>query len=131
MAIVVTVGRNALLDLTFASGWCVGLVDSAGFTAYSTADTMSSHAGWSESQVYTEAIRPTYSPAAAAAGSATNTTAKAVFTINATVTIRGAFLTSSPVKGGTAGTLYGIGDFAVPRSVMIGNVLHVTIIVTD
>ena len=130
-SVVVTVGRNALLDLSFAAGWYVGLVDNAGFTAYAAADTMASHAGWTEAVLYTEATRQLYSPAAAAAGSATNSAAKAVFTISATATIRGAFLATSAVKSGAAGTLYGVGDFVVARNVIISNVLHVTVIVTD
>lgn len=134
--LVTTAGRNQVLDATFRAGkganaWCVGLVDNAGFAAYAVADTMVSHAGWAESTAYAEAARPSYLPSAAASASINNSASKAVFTMNLYAIIRGAFLVDVATKGGTLGTLYGVGDFVVARSVINGDVLRVTITVSD
>lgn len=134
--LVVTVGKNALLDVMFrtggaASAWYVGLVNNAGFSAYDATDTMSSHAGWVEGVPYSNVTRPAYVPAAAAAGSMDNGASKAVYAVNATQTVRGAFLTNVNTKSGTLGTLYGVGDFSVARSVITGDTLNVKITLTD
>ncbi len=134
--LVTTAGRNQLLDAVFRTGkaanaWFVGLVTSTPFTAYAAADTMASHAGWTENAAYAEATRPAFVPAAAAAAAITNSASKAVFTINLYTTIRGAFLVDVATKSGATGTLYGIGDFASLRTVVNGDVLRVTITVSD
>jgi len=51
-----------------------------------------------------------------------------VFSINATTTVGGAFLTSDNTKGGTTGTLFSAADFQSPgdRSVVNGDTLNVT-----
>ncbi len=128
---VVTIGRNLLLDTLMATTFYVGLIDSASFTGYSSADTMGSHAGWIEAVGYSEGVRQTYSVVAASGGSVTNSGSKAVFTILTTTTIRGVFLTTGSAKSGTAGTLYGVADLTVVRNVIIGNLLHLTITLTD
>jgi hypothetical protein len=58
----------------------------------------------------------------------TNTASKAVFSINATTTVGGAFLTSNDTKGGSTGTLFSAADFQAPgdRSVVNGDTLNVT-----
>ena len=131
--LVTNVGLTQLLDVTFrvgigANAWFAGLVNNASFTAYAAADTMSSHAGWLEySTGYSEATRPQYLPAAAASQSINNSASRAVFTMTATITIRGAFLVDVSTKGGTTGVLYGVGDFTVARSVTSGDILRVQI----
>ncbi len=52
----------------------------------------------------------------------------AVFSINGTVTIAGAFLTSNNTKGGTTGILFSASDFQSPgdRAVVSGDTLNVT-----
>lgn len=128
--LVVTLGLNALLDNTFnaAAGsvaWYVGL-KSAGSVA--AGDTMSSHAGWTEVEVYDEATRVTWTKnGAASAGAMSNSSSKATFTINDTVTVAGGFLTSNNTKGGTTGTLFGAGDFSPSRDVVAADVLNVTV----
>lgn len=122
--LVVTTGRNALLDNTFsapaaAATWYCGLVNDAGFTAYAAADTLASHAGWAESNDYT-GNRPAWTKnGAASAGAMSNSSSKASFAIDATVTIRGAFLANA--ASGTTGTLYGAGDFSSARAVESGD----------
>jgi hypothetical protein len=127
--LVTTVGKNKLLDACFKTGeganqWFVGLVNNAGFAAYSVADTMAAHGGWAEDTDYTEANRQAFACGVPAGGSADNSASRAVFTMNATVTIRGAFLVDSNVKGGAAGTLYGVGDFSVARGVISGDQVY-------
>ena len=58
----------------------------------------------------------------------TNSASPATFTINATATVGGAFLTSGSAKSGTTGTLFSAADFASPgdRSVVSGDILSVT-----
>ena len=80
---------------------------------------------------YSEANRPTASFAAATNANpsvVTNTASKAVFSINGTTTVGGAFLTSNNTKSGTTGTLFSAADFQSPgdRSVVSGDILNVT-----
>lgn len=131
--LVTTAGLNKLLDATLVTGlttpaWYVGLVDNASFSAYNAADTMSSHAGWLESAAYGDATRRSFTPGSISAGSVNNSASKAVFNINATATIRGAFMVDNSTKSGTTGTLYGEADFSGgSRSVVSGDTLNVTV----
>lgn len=128
--IVVTVGLNDILDkyykgATYTAAHYVGLKTTGAIAA---GDTMVTHATWAESSAtYNEATRPAFTPGVVAAGSVDNSASKAVFTMNATVTITGAFVTTVNVKGGTTGTLVGGGEFSVSRSVVSGDVLNVTV----
>lgn len=127
--LVTTAGKNAALDAylggsAFGTPY-LGLVDGGSSPTYNVADTMASHAGWTESTAYSNATRPQPTWNAAAAGSkATTATA---FTINATATIAGCFLTTNNTKGGTTGTLYSCGNFSGGnKSVANGDTLNVT-----
>jgi hypothetical protein len=60
-----------------------------------------------------------------------NAASRALFHINATATIRGAFLVNNSTKSGSTGTLYGEGDFALARNVVSGDVLSIKITLTD
>jgi hypothetical protein len=71
---------------------------------------MASHATWSEDQNYSQAARVTAAFAAASGGSKALSAALA-FSINATTTIKGCFVTSVSTKGGTTGILYSAGLF--------------------
>jgi hypothetical protein len=125
--LVVTVGRNALLDNTFnaAAGsvaWYVGL---KGTGTPAAADTLASHATWSEVNPYS-GNRPAWTKnAAASAGAMSNSSSKASFTINADLSVYGAFLASA--ASGTSGTLFGAGDFTAPRAVISGDSLSVQV----
>jgi hypothetical protein len=92
---------------------------------------MALHGGWTEVTAYSESTRPTATLAAATNANpsvVTNTASKAVFTINGTTTVGGAFLTSNNTKGGSTGTLFSAADFSAPgdRSVVSGDILNVT-----
>lgn len=128
--LVVMTGRNELLNNTFdtaASGvnWYIGL---KGAGTVAAGDTMASHSGWSEITNYDESARPAWTKnAASSTGSMSNSSAKAVFTINAPVTVAGALMTNNSTKGGSTGTLFGAGDFASARSLEISDVLNVQV----
>lgn len=128
--LVVTVGKNNLLDSYFAgssytAAFYLGLVDGGSTPSYAAGDTMSSHSGWTESVAYSNAARPTVSWNAASGGSKASTATS--FTINGTATIAGAFLTTNATKSGTTGTLYSGGNFSGgSRSVLSGDTLNVT-----
>jgi hypothetical protein len=57
-----------------------------------------------------------------------NSSSVAVFSINGTTTVGGAFLTTDNTKGGTSGTLFSASDFQSPgdRSVVSGDVINLT-----
>jgi hypothetical protein len=125
--LVVTVGRNQYLDATLKTGvtsplWYVGLKNA---TVAVAADTMASK-GFTELVPYSNATRPQYNPGTIASGSVDNSASKAVFNINATATIDGAFLVNNNTKSGTAGILLGAGEFSASRSVLSGDTLNVT-----
>lgn len=127
--LVVTAGRNRLLDASFKTipgsvTWYVGL---KGTGTVAAGDTMASHAGWSELTPYSNANRPTLTLGAIASGSVDNSASKAVFNINGAATIVGAFVADNNTKGGTTGTLYGAGDFSASRAVDNGDTLNVTV----
>lgn len=132
--LVVTAGLNKYLDATLKTGltsptWYVGLVTGPGTgTTYALADTMASHAGWTEDQTYSNATRPAFTPGTIASGSVDNSASKAVFNVNGTATIAGGFLSDNSTKGGTTGTLLGAGDFSGgDRAVQSGDTLNVTV----
>jgi hypothetical protein len=111
--------------------WYLGLYGAASSNNPAAGDTMSSHAGWTEVTDYTEATRPAATFVAATTANpsvVTNSASKAQFTMNATTTVGGAFLTSNNTKGGTSGTLFSAKDFNSPgdRSVVSGDVVLVT-----
>jgi hypothetical protein len=113
------------------TSWYLGLYGAASSNNPAAGDTMSSHAGWTEVTDYTEATRPAATFVAATTANpsvVTNSASKAQFTMNATVTVGGAFLTSNNTKGGTTGTLFSAKDFDSPgdRAVVSGDVVLVT-----
>jgi hypothetical protein len=128
---IVDVGLNHILDTQFNSGsqvttWYIGLVDNSGFTAFSDSDTLSSHAGWSESTNYTEANRVTWSSDAAASRSISNSTT-ANFSVNATGNLKGIFVSSNNVKStGNTGTLWSTAAFSSVVATANGDTLKVT-----
>lgn len=130
--LVTTVGKNDALDKylagsTYTAAWYLGLVDGGSTPTYAAADTMASHAGWTENQNYSQAARPTAAWSAASAGAKALSSALS-FSINAaTQTIAGAFLTSVSTKGGTTGILYSVGAFSGGnKSVTTGDTLSVS-----
>ncbi len=142
--IVATQGLNDLLTKYFKGSsytatWYVGLIDNAGWTAYAAGDTAAKITtsanppttnGWQELTAYSESVRQTLTLGTASGGSIDNSASQAVFTANASKTIRGAFIISDNTKGGTSGILYCEVDFSVAQPVISGNVLNETTTLT-
>lgn len=127
--LVVTEGLNELLTRLAKTVpgnvlWYVGL-KSTGTPA--AGDIMTSHVTWTDVVPYSNATRPAFTPGTVSGGSLDNSASKAVFNINATLTIFGAFFTDSATKSGTAGKLYGAGDFSASRGVADGDTLNVQV----
>ena len=122
---------SALTSVSAITAWYVGLYGAGASNTPAAADTMSSHAGWTEVVPYSNATRIacTFVTATTANPSvATNSASPASFSINATSTVGGAFLTSGSAKSGTTGTLFSAADFSSPgdRAVTSGDTLNVT-----
>jgi hypothetical protein len=127
--LITTAGANDLLTQYlkgsgYTAAWYVGLYKGTG--TLNVADTMASHAGWTDSADYSNATRPAWTGGSAAAGSIDNSASPAVFNINATATILGAYLVSNSTKSGTTGVLYGIAAFGASRAVVNLDTLNVT-----
>jgi hypothetical protein len=115
----------------YTAAWYLGLYGAGASNTPAAGDTMSSHAGWTEVVPYSNATRPACTfgtPTTANPSVATNSASPASFTINATETVGGAFLTSNNTKSGTTGILYSAADFGSPgdRAVASGDVLTLT-----
>lgn len=130
---VVTEGLHHILDVLLKNAvtidpWYIGLTD--GSPTPASGDTMSSHTGWTEIQAYDEASRPEFvdgSIGANTANTVDNQASVAVFTLNATVTVGGAFLVADNTIGGTTGPLLCVGAFnGGNKSADSGDKLEVT-----
>lgn len=132
--LVTNEGLNDNLDKylkgsTYTAAFYVGLTD--GTPTVNAADTMSSHAGWTEVTDYSESTREALVLGTVASQSVDNSASKASYSINATATVGGAFITTVNTKGGTTGTLYGVGAFSGgDKSVDNGDTLNVTVTCT-
>jgi len=113
----------------YTAAWYIGLVnDAAANVTYSSGDTLASHAGWNENTQYTGDRKAASFGAATLAdpSNINNSASAASFTMNATATIAGAFLTN--VATSNTGLLFSVSSFQAPgdRSVVSGDVLNVT-----
>jgi hypothetical protein len=140
---VMTLGKNDVLNKYFsntaAGASFLGLISSSGYSAIAAADTMASHAGWTEAG---NANAPTYTAprktltaawSAASAGSM-STAATQDFAITGSGTVKGAFINIGGVStvDNTTGLLYSAGLFSAPgdRVVANGDTLKVTVTLT-
>jgi len=122
---------TALTSVAQQTSWFLGLYGAGASNTPAAGDTMSSHAGWTEVVAYSNATRvaATFVTATTANPSvATNSASPAVFNINGTTTVGGAFLTTGSAKSGTAGTLFSAADFGSPgdRAVVNSDTVSVT-----
>lgn len=128
--LVVDQGLHHILDVvmhasTQVTAWYTGLFE--GNYAPVAGDTAATFpASATECTAYDEATRVAYNEAAAAAKVTTNAANRAEFTINATKTIYGGFLSSVSTKGATTGTLLAADRGSVAKSVVDNDVLLVT-----
>jgi len=117
--------------VSYTATWYIGLYGAAASNNPTAADTAASHPGFTEIVPYSNATRPaaTFGTATTADPSViSNTLSVAVFSINGTAVVGGAFLTSDNTKSGTTGTLFSAADFQAPgdRAVVSGDALNVT-----
>jgi hypothetical protein len=122
---------SALTSVAQITTWYLGLYGAGASNTPAAGDTMASHAGWTEVTAYSNGTRVTATFVTATTANpsvVTNTASPAVFNINGTTTVGGAFLTSNDTKGGTTGTLFSAADFGSPgdRNVVNGDTLSVT-----
>lgn len=125
--VVTSEGRNHLLQSYFTGGTAgtkyVGL-----FTGNITPTENDVMATFLTNAVeftgYTEANREQFVGTVTGSG-VSNTTNKAEFTINATGTIRGVFISTNNIKAGTSGILFSAKRFDTDRAVNSGDVLQI------
>lgn len=143
--LVVAVGKQLMLDTLLSGsayttvGPFLGLISGASPT-FAAADTMASHAGWTEFTAYTvggSAVRGTasFSSATSAGTTPANVTTKPATAITYTVTgaggtIGGCFLVTGTgavsTISNTSGTLYSAGAFATAKVTTAGDTVSVT-----
>jgi hypothetical protein len=114
---------------TYTAAWYIGLVTGPGAgNTYAAADTLASHAGWTENTDYSgDRKAATFGSATVADPSVINNSGSvAQFSMTGTATIAGAFLAS--VDTGTSGILFSVSNFQSPgdRAVVNGDTLNVT-----
>lgn len=130
--LVTNTAKNSLFDTLFnqatqvaSNSWYMGLISNSGYSSIQAADTMSSHAGWTEFTGYSETTRPLWTQGAAASQSVTNST-PVTFSINATGTVKGGFIATNNVKSGTTGLLFSAGLFTADVPVVNGDQIRGT-----
>lgn len=132
--LVVTAGLNDSLEKhlkgsAYTAAWYVGLTDST--PTFAPADTMASHAGWTEVTDYDEVTREALVLGAVSGGSVDNSASRAAFTINNTVTVGGVFVAAGSAKGESASVLYGGAAFSGgDRNLLSSDVLNITVTFT-
>lgn len=121
-------GKNLLLNVMFhgttaLSPWYIGLINNTPTPTLAEADTLASHAGWTEFTAYTGNRQEWTETEAANKVIGTDTVSS--FPITATTaTVNGILIASA--ASGTSGTLWATGSFTTPRDVISGDILRVT-----
>ena len=143
--LVNAIGKELMLDTLLSGtsyttvGPYLGLISGASPT-FTAADTMTSHAGWTEVVNYTvggSAVRGTaaFSAATSTGTTPTNVTTKTASAITYTITgaggtVGGCFLVTgsgaSASQSNTGGTLYSAGAFATAKVTTAGDTVSVT-----
>ena len=137
--VVCTLGKNLMLQTALTgsaytvTGPYMGLISSVSYTAVAAADTMASHAGWTEAgstnaPTFAARVAPAFGTAASGAISTSTPTS---FTMTGAGTLVGAFITygtgAVTTLMSTAGTLLSAGAFTGGNQpVNSGNVVQVT-----
>ena len=139
--IVPDVALNKILDDTYKTktpdaNFYIGLITGPGAAGCAAGDTMASHAGWVENVTYSDTTRPAWTPGSVSGKSVSNSASAAVFNVNGSATVGGAFLLSgvpgtANTKAGTGGTIRSCGPFSTgDKAVTNGGTLTVTITAT-
>ena len=142
--LVNAIGKQLLLDTLLkgvaytVTGPFLGLINSS--PTFLAADTMTSHAGWTEFVNYTvggSAVRGTavFASATSSGLSPANITSSAAAPITYTITgaggtVSGCFIVTGSgavsTQSSTAGTLYSAGAFVTPKITTVGDTVSVT-----
>ena len=129
---IVNAGKNQILGVMFfgatqisTGSWVIGLISAAGYSALAAGDTMASHSGWAEFTSYSQANRVAWGPGAASGQAITNGT-PAQFSITASGTLEGVFITDQNTIGGTSGDLWATALFSATVPVNNGDVIKIT-----
>lgn len=114
---------------TYTAAFYLGLVTGpASATTYAAADTLASHAGWTEFTSYSGSRKAVTfgTPTTAAPSVIDSTGSPSSFAITGTAVVAGAFICT--VASGTSGILFSEADFDSPgdRSVVNGDTLNVS-----
>lgn len=140
--LVTTQGLNDLLSKylkgsSYTATWYVGLIHNTDFGSLAAGDTAAKITtstpsapttnDWKETTAYDETTRQTLTLGSASGGSIDNSASKAVFTINASLTVNGGFVISDSTKGGTTGILFGEASFGSARAVVDDDTITVTV----
>jgi len=120
---------------SYTASWFVGLVDAANFSALAATDVASNidgSNGWDELKDYDETARQQLQLAAVSSQSvSTDSSSKAIFSMNAYAGVKGGFLTTVSTQGPNADTvLLGAAAFTSVRSVESGDTLNVSATLT-
>ncbi len=112
----------------YTAAWYLGLVTGPGSgTVYDPTDTLASHVGWTEDTNYSGSRKAVTfgTPTLADPSVIDNSASPAVFNMNNTTTVAGAFLAT--VASGTSGILFSEGDFTGGDKIVAnGDTLNVT-----
>lgn len=133
---VTTAGMNANLNTFFGAtakvaNWYIGLINSTGFVSVAEADTMASHAGWTEFTTYTESTRLSWVATVSTDKTVTGTVIQ-TFTIGtvSAQSVQGLFVTDTATKGGATGLLWSTGLFSTPQGISTGDTFRITYTLT-
>jgi len=123
-------GLNHILGVEFKSvtqvaTWYLAIFE--GNYNPTSADTAAAIvSGATECTAYVESTRVALVPGTIAGGAFDNVASKAVFTMNATKTVYGCFLTSAPAKSATTGVLTSSVRFGTAKSLAATDILQIT-----
>lgn len=118
---------NKYWKATVSAAFFVGLKGTGTPVA---ADTMASHVSWATITPYSNATNPALNMGTASSQLISNTASQAIFNINATATVFGAFVTDNSTVGAATGLLVSVDDFGASRAVINTDTLNITVQVT-
>lgn len=128
--LVPTQGLNHILNVEFkaltqVTAWYLAIFE--GNYVPTAADTAASlPAASTESTAYGEATRVLFVGGTVAGGVLDNSASRAEFTMNATKTIYGAYMSSAPAKGATTGVVISSVRFSSAKNLVATDILRIT-----